>query len=256
MRVSGEANARTHRHDPLAMVPDMFHSARMQARFDFCGHGEIECWSQRLAPLLAGVDLPPRRSPVGQLVKSMISSRTRDAVSLAAYHRLVARFGSPAGIAAAESAIIAEIIADVTFPEAKAEHLVDALRRIAEACRGYRLDFLAAMPLDEALAWLERLPGVARKVAASTLNASTLDRPVFIVDSHVQRVLRRLGLGGPRADIRALSEAVTAAMPDWSGGDFLRFHVAVKRLGQRICRFEAPSCAACPLAGDCPSRLT
>jgi endonuclease III len=234
----------------------MFYSMQMQARFDFCGEDEIGRWSQRLVPLLAPATLPPRRSPTGQLIKSMISSRTRDAVSVATYHRLIDEFGTPEAIAAADPAALVEIIAAVTFPEAKAEYLIKALRQIGQERPDYQLDFLATLPLNDALAWLERLPGVARKVAASTLNASTLDLPVFIVDSHIQRVLQRLGFGGSHADIRTLSEAVTAAMPGWPGETFLRFHIAVKRLGQRVCRFEAPDCAACPLAGDCPSRLT
>ncbi|WP_442680382.1 endonuclease III domain-containing protein [Sphingomonas sp. ASY06-1R] len=115
------------------------------------------------------------------------------------------------------------------------------------------LDFLGEVPLKDALAWLEQLPGVARKVSAATLNGSTLRRPVFIVDTHVQRVLQRLGFVGAHADIQAVSEQVTAGAPDWSGDDFLAFHVATKRLGQRVCRPEAPDCAHCPLAFDCPS---
>jgi endonuclease-3 len=83
-----------------------------------------------------------------------------------------------------------------------------------------------------------------------------LDRPVLIVDSHVLRVLTRLGHVAPGAEARAASETVTAAMPDWRGEDFLRFHVAVKRLGQRACHHDVPDCAACPLALDCPGRLT
>ena len=115
----------------------------------------------------------------------------------------------------------------------------------------FELDFLGALPLEDALAWLERLPGVGRRVAASTLNASTLGRPVLIVDSHVLRVLRRLGFVGPAAEALAASEAVTAAMPHWSGDDFLAFHIAAKRLGQTLCRPEAPACTRCPLRRDC-----
>ncbi|HEX8300873.1 hypothetical protein [Sphingomonas sp.] len=231
----------------------MFYHARMQ--LGFFGQGELERWRNGLAPMRA--ELPShRRKPVGQLVKSLISGRTRDAVSLAAYRRLGARFGSAGRIAAAPVAEIAETIADVTFAEAKADWLADALQRIGAERADFDLAFLGALPLDDALAWLERLPGVGRKVAASTLNASVLARPVFIVDSHVLRVLQRLRFVGSRAEAKDASEAVTAAMPHWSADDFLRFHIACKRLGQAACLFERPTCAACPLARDCPSRLT
>jgi endonuclease-3 len=230
----------------------MFYTNPMQVQFGFCGHDEIQWWQAALSPLVAGADRLPRRKPIGQLVKSMISGRTRDPVSLRAYRQLRDQYGAASRIAAA----IEEVIANVTFPESKAKWLVGALRRIGRERPDYRLDFLGELPLDQALAWLERLPGVGRKVAASTLNASTLNRPVLIVDTHVQRVLCRLGLVAPDAEAREASEAVTAAMADWSGDDFLRFHIGAKRLGQRICRPDAPDCTACPLARDCPAQLT
>jgi endonuclease-3 len=219
----------------------------------FFGRSDLEHWRTGLARL--GTALPPRRrKPVGQLVKSLISGRTRDPVSLAAYHRLRDRFGSARAIAAAPVPLIGETIAEVTFAEAKAKWLASALRRIGRERPDFDLDFLGALPLDDALAWLERLPGVGRKVAASTLNASTLGRPVFIVDSHVLRVLRRLGFVDTNAEALAGSAAVTAAMPHWSGDDFLAFHIAAKRLGQFACHPETPACMRCPLRRDCPSR--
>jgi endonuclease-3 len=227
----------------------------MQAQFGFCGHDDLTRWRGALAPLLP--DTPhARRSPIGQLVKSMLGGRTRDAVTLAAYGRLVAAFGSPKRVARASPDEVAALVGDVTFAEEKAAHVVETLRRIGSERPDYRLDFLGAMPVPWALNWLERFPGVGRKVAASTLNASTLDRPVLIVDSHVLRVLQRLGFVAPHAEPRAASEAVTAAMPDWRGGDFLDFHIVTKRLGQLVCHHDAPDCAACPLAAECPSRLT
>jgi endonuclease III len=227
----------------------------MQPSFAFCGGNDVERWRQRLAPGRDDSPLPGRR-PIGQLVKSLISGRTKDPVSLSAYRRLCARFGSARRIAAAPVDEIAATIAEVTFAEAKAQWLSGALAAIAEERQDLALEFLDTLPLDDALAWLERLPGVGRKVAASTLNASTLRRPVFIVDTHVLRVLQRLGFAGPHADARRVSEAMAAAVPHWSGEDFLRFHIACKRLGQQACHAGRPECAACPLAFDCPSRLT
>jgi endonuclease III len=223
----------------------------MQQRFDFAS-ADLDRWRDALCPL-AALPPPTRRSPIGALVKSLISGRTRDAVSLAAYHRLCRAFPAPAALARATPAAIARVIADVTFAEAKAEWLTQAMARIARARPDFDLAFLGQVPLDAALAWLEALPGVGRKVAAATLNASTLGRPVFIVDSHVLRVMQRLGFVGAHADAETASAQVTAGAPGWSGDDFLLFHVATKRVGQLFCRPEARHCAACPLAFDCPA---
>lgn len=233
-------------------VHGMFYVKSMQLGFGFLG-SDIVRWREQLAPLLRGIEpLPPRR-PVGQLIKSMISGRTLDAVSQAAYDRLVMRFGKPARIAASPVSAVEDAIADVTFAQDKARHLVSALGRLREAPGGIGLDGLGAMPLDEALAFLETLPGVGRKVAASTLNASTLARPVLIVDTHVLRVLRRLGAVPDHADIRTASEKVTAELAGWSGRDFLLLHVVMKRLGQLTCHDTKPECSRCPLARNCPS---
>ncbi len=149
--------------------------------------------------------------------------------------------------------MVTQAIAEVTFAREKAEWLVTALRMVGRERPDFCLDFLGEPPLDTALAWLERLPGVGRKVAAATLNASTLRRPVLIVDGHVLRVLIRLGFVTARSDARTASEAVTAAMPDWDADDFLTLHMLLKRLGQIACRPDAPICGACPLRRDCPS---
>ena len=224
----------------------------MQFGFGFLER-DIVRWRDRLMPLLDDIYLLPPRRPIGQLIKSMISGRTLDAVSQAAYDRLVARYGSPSRLAAAPILEIEKVIIDVTFAQDKARHVVSALGLLQRSPGGLALAGLGAMPLDRALDFLETLPGVGRKVAASTLNASTLARPVLIVDTHVLRVLRRLGAVPDHADIRTASEKVTAELAGWSGRDFLLLHVMMKRLGQLFCHDAAPQCRACPLADDCPS---
>jgi endonuclease III len=223
----------------------------MQSGFGFSGHNDVARWHGMLAPVRAAAGPLPLRPPIGALVKSMISGRTKDAVSLAAYDRLVVVFGTPGRVLAAGREEVLRCICGVTHAEDKAGYVIGALGRIATERKGFDLSFLARPPIGEALGWLERLPGVGRKVAAATLNASTLGRPVLIVDSHVLRVLLRLGFVDRHAEARVASEAVTAAMAEWSGRDFLDFHIATKKLGQSFCRVEAPNCAGCPLRTDC-----
>lgn len=107
------------------------------------------------------------------------------------------------------------------------------------------------MRVEDALAWLERHPGVGRKVAAATLNASTLKRPVFIVDSHVHRVLWRIGFIGGKASARAASELVTASASSLGADDLLELFAQMKLLGQTICCFDRPHCSICPLMDCC-----
>ena len=76
---------------------------------------------------------------------------------------------------------------------------------------------------------------------------------MLIVDTHVLRVLRRLGAVPNQADIRAASEAMTAELPEWSGRDFLLLHVVMKRLGQLFCHDATLECRVCPLKTECRS---
>lgn len=228
----------------------MFYSDSMQHSFDFLAL-DMAKWAATLQPLLHGIDRIPRRTPLRQLVKSMISSRTVDAVSRDAFERLMHAYPDGAGLAEAAPDTVEEIIADVTFPADKARNLPLAMQRILERTGGLDLDFLRSLPVAEALRWLEDLPGVGRQVAAATLNTSLLSRPVLVVDTHMLRVLQRLGAVRPNATPQAASETVTAALPGWSGDDFFHFHIMGKRLGQRVCRAGEPQCHACPLSADC-----
>lgn len=222
----------------------------MQDAFDF-GGDDIQRCRASLRDFYGPLGDPPRRSPLGQLLKSMISSRTRDAVSRAAYRRMTRRWPAAAELAKAAPRDVEQVIYGVTFAEKKAEYVPAALSAIGRERPDFNLGFLGDMAVPDALAWLERLPGVGRKVAAATLNASTLRRPVFIVDSHVHRALLRSGFVGAKADPRMASEAVTAAARTWEPDALLELFVHMKRLGQTLCRFENPACDLCPLAGAC-----
>ncbi|WP_226951204.1 endonuclease III domain-containing protein [Rhizobium terrae] len=191
------------------------------------------------------------RKPVGQLVKSMISSRTKDGVSLRAYEKLVRRYPRWEMLAAAPFAEIERVIHEVTFAADKAGYVKESLRLVARVYPDFDLSSLKNRSVPEALSWLETLPGVARKVAASTLNFSTLAMPAFVVDAHVIRVLARFGIVGPRADTRTTYDAVMSAVPDWTAFELSEFHVMVKRLGQTFCRFETADCSRCPLRRYC-----
>lgn len=226
----------------------------MQNAMDFGRRAELGRVRSRLVWVLGSVRDVPRRSPMGQLAKSLISNKTYDAVSLAAYRRLGQRYCSWSRLAKAKPEEILPVIATVTHPESKARHLAETLRRIQAERPDFRLEFLGEYPVDTALAWLERLPGVGRKVAASTLNFSTLRKPAFVLDTHVLRVLGRLGFWAEGTRTERAYQTIMEALPDWSADDLAEFHCLVKRLGQIHCHKDLPDCPACPLERLCRNR--
>lgn len=191
--------------------------------------------------------------PVAQLVKSLLSGSTRDAVSWAAFLRLREAVGEEWGrLAGADPRAVARIVAAVTHAGRKAEWLCATIRLLGAPRERLDLGFLAALPLGEAMAWLQRLPGVGCKTAASVLNFSTLARPVLVVDRHVHRVATRFGLADARgapADTHAALMALMGA--PWSADALWELHWLMKPLGQRLCGFDRPRCGPCPLRSSC-----
>lgn len=223
----------------------------MQMAFDFGAVEDMAWVRDRLRSCFGRPDPACARTPIGQLVKSSISHRTLDEVSLAAYWRLVAAYPEWPALAAASTGDVEDLIGDVTFPDVKARHLGEALRVIGACHPDFDLEFLGRLSVAEALAWLERLPGVGRKVSASTLNFSTLNMPAFVVDTHVLRVLSRFGFIRGKADTRTAYDAAMAASPQWSAAELAELHILMKRLGQTICRHDRARCADCPIHRRC-----
>jgi endonuclease-3 len=223
----------------------------MQASFDFGGPSEIAGMRDRLRRAFGPRGRALKRKPIGQLVRSMIGSRTHDEVSERAYRRLVHRYPRWSDMAEAAPKAIETMIADVTFADAKARQIGGALRMIRTSHPDFSLDFLKGLSVDQAMFWLERLPGVGPKVAAATLNFSTLGRDAFVADTHVLRVLGRFGFVDRRAGIETAQDAVRAATAGWSPEECAELHSLLKYLGQTICRAGKADCSCCPLQARC-----
>ncbi len=192
--------------------------------------------------------------PLSELVSSLLSHRTRNADSGAAFKALRQRFPDWAAVAAAPTAEVQAAIAGVTWPEQKAPRIQSILRAV-EAERGaLSLDFLADLPVDDARAWLERLPGIGPKTSAAVLSFSTLRRPALPVDSHHHRVAARTGLI-PSGLAVGPSHRVLAAQlpPDWDAQQIYDNHEVLMLHGQRCCFYRKPACVRCPLLDLCPT---
>jgi endonuclease-3 len=223
----------------------------MQTAFNFGAREDMEWIRGQLRLRFGSVRAFTALTPVGQLVKSSISGRTRDEISTAAFHRLVGIYPEWGDIARATPSDLEAVIRDVTYPEDKARHLRAALRDIA-ACRpDFDLMFLGGLGVERALAWLELLPGVGPKVAASTLNFSTLHMPAFVVDTHILRILCRFGFIGDNANSRTAYTVTMEILYDWSAADLIELHVLMKRLGQNICGADRAYCRDCPIGRRC-----
>ena len=221
--------------------------------FDFAGLLDLPRFRDRLRGAFGLQRAAHRLDPLSQLIKSMISARTYDEVSWAAFVRLRNAYPDWTTLAGAPQHEVEEVIGPVTFAEVKARQVPHALRVILQRTGSLDLGLLADMDVPQAMHWLQGLPGVGCKAAAAVLNFSTLRKRALVVDSHVHRVARRLGLIGRSADpTQAYHALMDAALGEWDAETLYELHWLIKGLGQSVCTFDAPRCGLCPLRDACP----
>ena len=191
--------------------------------------------------------------PLSELVSSLLSHRTKNADSHRAFQNLRAQFPDWAAVRDAPTEAVEVALAPCTWPEQKAPRVQEVLRRIADERGALSLDFLEDLPIPEARAWLERLPGVGPKTSAAVLAFSRLRGRALPVDSHHHRVAVRLGLIGPRVDVGPSHALLEAQLPpEWTAQQVYDNHEALMLHGQRCCFFQSPACGRCVVLDLCP----
>jgi endonuclease-3 len=190
----------------------------------------------------------PDGDALGGLIATILSQHTSDLNSERAYARLRQAFPTWADVRDAPVDVVADAIRVGGLAQVKAERIQRVLRAISEQRDGaLDLGYLAALPLDDALADLRALPGVGPKTAACVLLFS-LGRPAFPVDTHVWRVTRRFGLIGPKVTPEVAHRELEEQIPaEWRH----TLHVNLIQHGRRICHAQRPACDRCVLAERC-----
>jgi endonuclease-3 len=192
--------------------------------------------------------------PLSELVSSLLSHRTRNRDSHAAFAALKARFPSWEALRDAPVGEIEALIPMVTWPEQKAPRLQAVLRGVTARAGSLDLSFLADMAVPEARAWLEQLPGVGPKTSAAVLSFSALRAAALPVDSHHHRVAQRTGLIPPDLPVGPSHGPLAALLPtDWDAQAVYDHHEVLMLHGQRVCFPRNPACGRCVLLDLCPA---
>ncbi len=121
------------------------------------------------------------KDPMSMLVDIILSHRTRDEQTEAAWKNLLKHFGSWEAVRDAPTQEVQDTIANVNFPEVKAPRLQTIMRQITEERGNLNLDFLRDAPVEESAAWLNRFEGVGPKTTACVLLFSC-QKPLLPVD--------------------------------------------------------------------------
>ena len=197
---------------------------------------------------------PPdkRRSPEWVLVHGVIGAQTKTAASNASTDGLLDEYGSWEAVASASADDLEARLQRQTFPSVAAKRLKDSLQAIIDQRGAVDLRHLSNLETADAMAWLETLPGVARKNSAGVMNASTFNRRAMVIDGHHRRIMQRMGIVPAKADTAKTYDALMPIVPEeWSAEDMDEHHLLLKKLGQTFCRPRKAECEGCPVRADC-----
>ncbi|TYZ06800.1 endonuclease III [Hymenobacter lutimineralis] len=195
------------------------------------------------------LDATPRRTPMRELISTVLSHRTTHRDEELAYDRMLETFSDWEGVLQAPTAELAHAIRTTRWPDTQAPRIQEILRRIKAEQGAFTLDFLADWPVEQGLAWLTDMPGIGLKTASLVL-LFNFQKPVLPVDTHVHRVAQRVGMIGPKVSTEKAHHVLLELLPK-EADVLLNFHKHNYWLGQHICFFAKPDCPRCPLKGFC-----
>jgi endonuclease-3 len=153
---------------------------------------------------------------------------------------LFERFPDAEAYAEADEDEIREVISSITYPNSKAGYLKGVGETLVEEHDGAVPDTMDA---------LTELPGVGRKTANVVLQHGHDLTEGVVVDTHVQRISRRLGITEEERP-EAIEQDLMGVLPEehWK----LWTHWLISH-GRETCTARNPDCEACLLADICPS---
>jgi endonuclease-3 len=194
--------------------------------------------------------LPCRRRmapPLDELILTILSQNTNDRNRDRAYASLRRRFPTWEGVRKARPGQIEEAIRIGGLSRTKSRVIGETLRRVRRERGRLSLEFLRRLPTEQARTYLARFKGVGEKTVNCVLLFSC-GRPAFPVDTHIHRVVRRIGWVPPGATPARTHEIMGRLVPE---GRCLSGHINLITLGRRYCRPRAPDCGACPVRIGC-----
>jgi endonuclease-3 len=185
--------------------------------------------------------------PFRTLVVTILSQNCTDKAALRAYRTLDRKIGvTPENLSHTTTARIIRAIHEAGLHRQKAR----ALRRLAQIIHGQHssaLNDILRCSLDEARSFLQQLPHVGPKTADVLL--SVWGQSTISVDTHVNRVSKRLGLAPQKAKYE---EVRTALMRLYEPEDYRSIPLLFMAHGRSICKALRPRCSICPIERLCP----
>ncbi len=212
---------------------------------------------REVARILAVLHGTPRlgnqEDPVDELVYIILSRKTREDAYQETYRALKDRFRTWDELLVAPAREVSALVRPGGLPGRKTTSLIGALRRLREEFGSCTLEPARQWPDERLEEFLCSLPELSRK-SAYCIMMYAFRRDVFPVDTHVGRVLSRIGpYAGLGLELEGLDhKQLQAVLADLVPPN-LRYslHVNLVEHGRKVCRAPRPECDACDLRGHC-----
>jgi endonuclease III len=183
---------------------------------------------------------------IGELVGTILSQNTSDVNSSRAFESLKQSFPDWERVIAAKPAQLARAIRIGGLAKQKAPRIQAILKEIKRSTGKLSLNFLTEMETVSAMQYLQGFTGVGSKTAACVLMFG-LNRDVCPVDTHIHRILNRLGL----LSTKNADATFTELQPLVPKRKSYSLHINLIRHGKQICKAQKPACENCILAEGC-----
>jgi endonuclease-3 len=180
------------------------------------------------------------QSPLQLLMATVLAAQCTDQKVNEVTPPLFRRYPAARDFAGADLADLEEMVRQTGFFRNKAK----ALKNL-----GMTLVAEHGGEVPDSMELLVALPGVGRKTANVVLGNAFGRNEGVAVDTHVQRLSRRLFLT-EEEDPEKIERDLVALLPreEWT-----RFALLLQDHGRKICKARKPECAVCPVADLCPS---
>lgn len=191
------------------------------------------------------------RDPFKTLITTIISQNTADRNTARAIENLSKHYSiTPEALTNAETSRIEQSLKVAGLYRNKSKAIKKVSKIILEKFHG-DLNSVLSLPFEEAREALLQLPGVGPKTADVVL-LFCADKPTIPVDTHVNRVSKRLGLAPNDGDYETVRKSLQSL---YNPKDYLTIHVVLILLGRKYCKAGKPLCRECPVNMLCPSKL-
>ncbi|MDA0745161.1 MAG: endonuclease III [bacterium] len=188
-----------------------------------------------------------RPDPLDALMRTILSQNTTDENRDRGYDTLRERFPTWEQVLGADLQEIKDAIRIAGLANQKGPTMQNFLRWLLAECGKLDLRFLNELASDEAVKLLTQHKGVGIKTAYIVL-AFSCDQDLCAVDTHVHRILRRVGIIDDTCSREKAHRELAPLIPK---GEARAFHVNLLDFGKDVCTARKPSCEVCSIMSFC-----